>query len=161
MTEKDEFCENVRKYERAMYGLAFSIVKNEADAVDVVSESIIRAYTAYSGLRSRMAFKTWILRIVHNTAVELIRRNSRYVLADPADETADDFAENLTARMTVREAVSRMKQPYRTVTELFYFEEMSVLQIAGITRTSPLTVRKQLSRARKTLQETLKEDFSL
>lgn len=44
MTNKDTFCEYVRLYETSMYSLAFSIVGNDCDAADVISESVYRAY---------------------------------------------------------------------------------------------------------------------
>lgn len=58
------------------------------------------------------------------------------------------------------EAVNSLKQPYRTVVVLFYYENLSVSKIAQITSTNMVTVKKQLSRARKMLREILKEDFN-
>ena len=75
MTEKEEFCENVRACEKAMYALAFSVVKNESDAAEVISEAVYRAYKNLHTLQNKNSFKPWILRIVHNTAVEIIRKN--------------------------------------------------------------------------------------
>ena len=60
----------------------------------------------------------------------------------------------------LREAVNSLKQPYRTVVVLFYYENLSVSKIAQITNTNVVAVKKQLSRARKMLREILKEDFN-
>ena len=161
MTEKEEFCENVRACEKAMYALAFSVVKNESDAAEVISEAVYRAYKNLHTLQNKNSFKPWILRIVHNTAVELIRKNSKIVPMDAPEDVREDSCENETAtRLTLKNAVDRLKQPYRTVVVLFYYENLSVSKIAQITGTNAVTVRKQLSRARKMLRETLKEDFS-
>lgn len=73
---KEEFCEQIRCYEKSMYHLALSILKNEADAGDAVSEAIYRAYRNRNTLKNKKAFQAWILQIVHNTAVEIIRKNS-------------------------------------------------------------------------------------
>ena len=160
LTEKEEFCENIRACEKAMYALAFSVVKNESDAAEVISEAVYRAYKNMHTLQNESSFKPWILRIVHNTAVELIRKNSKIVPMYELEDACEDSCENETAtRLTVKNAVDRLNQPYRTVVVLFYYENLSVSKIAQITGKNAVSVRKQLSRARKMLRETLKEDF--
>ena len=160
MTDKEAFCENVRLCERAMYALAFSVVKNESDAEEVISESLYRAYKNMHTLKNMSSFKPWILRIVHNTAVELIRKNSKIIPMNELEDACDDSCENeMATRLTVKNAVDRLKQPYRTVVVLFYYANLSVSKIAQITGANVVSVRQQLSRARKMLRETLKEDF--
>ena len=160
MTDKEAFCENVRLCERAMYAVAFSVVRNESDAAEVISESLYRAYKNMHTLKNMSSFKPWILRIVHNTAVELIRKNSKIIPMNELEDACDDSFENETVtRLTVKNAVDRLKQPYRTVVVLFYYENLSVSKIAQITGANVVSVRQQLSRARKMLRETLKEDF--
>ena len=161
MTDKNEFCENIRLYEKSMYSLAFSIVKNNADAAEVISESILRAYKNIQTLKKADSFKPWILRIIHNTAVEMMRKNSKIIPMEETPDIPDDSPENdITIRLSVREAVNSLKQPYRTVVVLFYYENLSVSKIAQITNTNVVTVKKQLSRARRMLLEILKEDFN-
>lgn len=158
MIEKDEFCECIRQNENAMYSLAYSIVRNDADAAEVLSESVYRAYKNLESIKNPKAFKTWILRIVHNTAVELIRRNSKTVLTDEILPTPDN--ECFESSFDLRNAVESLKQPYRTVVILFYYENLSISKIAQITDSNSVTVKKQLSRARNMLKESLKEDFN-
>ena len=158
MIEKDEFCECIRQNENDMYSLAYSIVRNDADAAEVLSESVYRAYKNLESIKNPKAFKTWILRIVHNTAVELIRRNSKTVLTYEIPPTPDN--ECFESSFDLRNAVESLKQPYRTVVILFYYENLSISKIAQITDSNSVTVKKQLSRARNMLKESLKEDFN-
>ncbi|MDD5902762.1 MAG: sigma-70 family RNA polymerase sigma factor [Oscillospiraceae bacterium] len=161
LTDKDAFCEQIRLCENAMYSLAFSIVRNDSDAGEIISDSIYRAYKNLDTLKNENSFKPWILRIVHNTAVEMIRKNSKTIPMEETPAASDDSPENdIITRHTVREAVNNLKQPYRTVVVLFYYENLSVSKIAQITSTSIVNVKKQLSRARKMLREILKEDFN-
>ena len=161
LTDKDAFCEHIRLCENAMYSLAFSIVRNDSDAGEIISDSIYRAYKNLDTLKNENSFKPWILRIVHNTAVEMIRKNSKTIPMEETPDISDDSSENdIITRHTVREAVNNLKQPYRTVVVLFYYENLSVSKIAQITSTSIVNVKKQLSRARKMLREILKEDFN-
>lgn len=159
MDNKDSFCKYIRLHEKAMYSLAFSIVRNEADTCEIISESIFRAYKNIDTLKDENAFKPWILRIVHNTAVETVRKNSKIIPVETTPEFSDDTEDDIATRLTVHEAVERLRQPYRTVVVLYYYENLSVSKIAQITGTNIGAVRKQLSRARKMLRENLKEDF--
>lgn len=161
MEEKKEFCEKIRQYEASMYAFAYSIVQNEQDAQDVLGEAILRAYSGLETLKSKSSFKPWIFRIVHNVAIEMIRKKKKIVNVE-LDEGREFAAEetDITTRLVLRDSINRLKEPYHTVIWLYYFEDMSVIHIARILQTSPITVRKQLSRARKMLKEILdKEDF--
>lgn len=161
MTDKDVFCENIRLCERAMYALAFSVVRNDSDAADVISESIYRAYRNLHTLKNDDSFKPWLLRIVHNTAVELIRKNSKIITVDEVPDMPSDGCEgDITVRLALRDAVNSLKLPYRTVVILFYYENLSIVKIAQITGSNVASVKKQLSRARRMLREILKEDFN-
>ena len=160
LTDKDEFCECIRLYEKAMYSLAFSIVRNESDAGEVISEAIYRAYKNLNSLKYKSSFRPWILKIVHNAAVEMIRKNSKLISMEEIEVPADDGAENdITTKLALRDAVESLKQPYRTVVVMFYYENLSVSEIAQITGTNVVAVRQRLSRARKILRESLKEVF--
>lgn len=145
-----------------MYFLARSIVRNDADAAEVISESVYRAYKSLSSLKSRESFKAWILRIVHNTAVEMVRKNAKIIPMEEISPSAaaEDAAPTADSRLSVRKAVESLRQPYRTVVTLFYYDNLSASEIAKITGSSLASVKKQLSRAREMLRESLKEDFA-
>lgn len=161
--QREFFCDCVRQYEKNMYLLAFGIVKNEDDAADVLQEAILKAYRSMEDLRDRRKVKSWLLSIVHNTAVELLRKRRDTVdLDEQWDMSEPEPSIDAETRLTVWEAVQKLKTPYRTVVVLFYYDELPVRRIAEITSTSPVAVRKQLFRARKMLAELLRrEDFDL
>ncbi len=158
---KEEFCENIRLYRDSMFALAFTIVRNEQDAADVVGEAVIRAYCNLHQLKNKHSFKPWVLTIVHNTALEMLRKrcvtvdiDEQWDLAEAPEKT------DISTKLVLREAVEKLNQPYSTVVILYYYEEMSILEIAKITGASVVAVKKQLSRARKMLRKSLdKEDF--
>ena len=69
--------EILASYEK-LYRLAFSYVKNEQDAMDVVQESVYKAMKNASQIKEKKYIKTWLWRIVINTAVDATRRQSRF-----------------------------------------------------------------------------------
>ena len=159
MIGKEEFCDLIKTYEKSIYYVAYSVVKNDSDAEEVISDAILKAYTSIESLRSKEAFKTWMLRIVHNMAIDYIRKNSRCIPADEINEECHQSMEKqLVNKRVVRDAVEKLNQPYRTIINLYYFEDLSVFEVAHIIGSNPVTVRKQLSRARAMLQKLLKGD---
>lgn len=159
--ERELFCEYIRQYEKSMYALAFGIVKNEEDAADIMQEAILKAYCNRDTLRERQKFKAWILAIVHNTAIEFLRKHLHTVdIEEQWDLAEPESSVDTAAKLTIWEAVQKLNLPYRTVVILFYYENLSTRKIADITAASPSAVRKQLFRARKMLANILnKEDF--
>lgn len=160
MIDKDAFCNHVLECEKAMYGLAYSIVKNQNDAGDVVGEAIVRAFTNLAALKNESSFQPWILKIVYNTGMEFLRKSRDMLDIDEQRDIPDERSnQDLTRKLALKEAVESLKQPYRTVVVLYYYEDYSAAQIAQITNSNRVLVRQQLSRARRQLKEMLKEDF--
>ena len=122
---------------------------------------MISAFCNMDNLRDKKKFKSWILSIVHNTAIEFLRKQRETVdIEDQWDISAPEPPIDMAAKLTVREAVQKLKPPYRTVVVLFYYDNLSIQKISDITSTPAVTVRQQLSRARKMLAKLLsKEDF--
>ena len=142
-----------------MYSVAFSVLSNESDAADAISESISRAYNSLDTLNNIYAFKPWLLRIVRNCAVELVRSNKNLLSIDDVEVEESSSENEIVTALTLRKAVEQLKQPYREVVVLFYFEDLSIAQISKITGASVVTAKQQLSRARKMLREMLMETF--
>ena len=63
----------VERYERYAYVYAYSLLKNEFDAQDVVAESFLKAFTKIRQYRLDSSFKNWFLKIVHNNSLDLLR----------------------------------------------------------------------------------------
>ncbi len=161
MSEKEYFTDHIRLAEGKMYTLALGIVQNEADAADVMQDAILKAYCNLEQLKDRSKFQSWILSIVHNTAIESLRKRRDTVDLDTQfDLEAPHAGVDAATKLTVWEAIQKLKLPYRSVIILFYYDGYSVQQIAQVTGTSTSAIRQQLSRGRKMLAQLLdKEDF--
>ena len=161
MREKDGFCELIKETEGKLYALAFSMLGNEDDAADAVSEAILKGYAGIKSLRNRDAFKIWMMKILHNVCVGMLKKRKNDADVDEQYDLADKECErDRDEAMTVRKAVESLKQPYRTAAVLFYWEDMSVEDIAKLTGCSRSAVKKQLSRARSMLRERLEGEVA-
>lgn len=161
MPDHKIFCKEVESCKTGMYTLAYGILRNDEDAGDVLQDAILKAYRHYDQLQDSAKFKSWMLSIVHNTAVEYIRKQKHTVSIDSAaDIKSANHAPDTDTKITVWQAVQSLRQPYRTVIVLFYYDSLSAEEIAGIVRSSPAAVRQQLTRGRKMLAQILhEEDF--
>lgn len=79
-TDTEKFANLIMMYQDDMYYLALSICKNEADAQDIVGETIVKAFEARNQLRNDARFKYWIMKILTNTAYTYLKRKKRLVL---------------------------------------------------------------------------------
>src|SRR5205085_9211397 len=66
-----------QRYRQPAYRVAFRLLGNEADALDAVQEGFIKALTHLHGFQGRSSFKTWLLRVVSNAALDLGRQRGR------------------------------------------------------------------------------------
>lgn len=166
MTEQDKeqqlkslFIKTVSENKIPMFRLAYSIVQNQQDAEDVVSETVLKAYSHLADLRNPKKLKAWLFQILVNESKACQNRKKQIELV--ADTSS--FRENLVneeAHDTLLEFAYRLDEVFREVIILYYFEEFNVKEIAKILQISEGTVKSRLSRARAKLKQFLENDDS-
>lgn len=143
----------------SFYRLAYTYVKSEHDALDVVQESAYKAYRDCRKVKEQQYIRTWICRIVINTALDLLRRQGREV---PLDEdwplqAAPEGAE-VCERLELNEILDRLGEKERAVIVLRYFEDRKLEEIAQILGENVNTVKARLYRTLKKLRLELEQD---
>lgn len=135
------------------YRLAYSYVRNEDDAMDIVQESVCKALSAKDSLYSVQYLKTWCCRIVINTATDLLRKRKKeqigveeFLLSKQGER--DTNYENIE----VMEMLATLKEKERVILILRYFEDMKLEDIARITSENVSTIKSRLYRALKQLK---------
>src|SRR5438309_8416065 len=79
-----------RRYRQPAYRVAYRLLGNEADSLDAVQEGFVKALTHLHGFQGRSSFKTWLLRVVSNAALDLGRqRGRREMLSLDAGQTRE------------------------------------------------------------------------
>ena len=149
-----EPAELARAYAPAIFRLAYARTGSRADAEDIMQEVFVRLLRARPDFADRAHARAWLLRVAANCANDWFRapwRRREGPLTDslPAPEHEDGG---------VVEAVLALPAKYRTAVHLYYYEELSVAEIAKITGKSESAVKSRLFRARAMLREALKED---
>ena len=94
---KEELSELILQNQKEMYVLAYSILQNQSDAQDAVSECIVRAFENRTSLRKRASARSWLIKILINVSRSAITKRQKVVLfADPeqyeqASEEPEDY----------------------------------------------------------------------
>ncbi|MCD6404244.1 MAG: RNA polymerase sigma factor [Planctomycetes bacterium] len=159
------------RHRQGAFRVAYRLLGNEADALDVVEDAFVKIMKAAAGFRGEASVRTWFYRIVTNTALDARRRRSRFVALETADEDAPGLKEILPSReesppaaalrketaQKIREAVALLGEKHRTVFVLVVVEGLSYRETAGVLGISPGTVMSRLFYARKYLQESLRK----
>lgn len=152
--DQEAFIRIFKKLEPELYSLAKSIVQRNEDCADAIQETTLKAYKALPTLRKPKYFKTWVIRILINECNQILRARSRtIVMAEPPEPkpTSDPVKGNRT--MELQAAIDELDDTLRIVIQLFYFQDLSIKQIASVLDISEGAVKARLFRARGSLAQ--------
>jgi RNA polymerase sigma-70 factor (ECF subfamily) len=170
--DTEQYHDLIRPYERSVYRIALSFMKNEFDAEDVAQEAFLKAFRNLAKFRGQAKFSTWLISISLNEARGRLRRQSvlRFESLDataeegghvsPAllrdwREVPSEALERKEVREMLKEAISGLSPIYREVVLLRDVEELSIEETAAALTISTASVKVRLHRARIMLQKQL------
>lgn len=152
----DEYILSVlNKYSVMLIKIAFTYLKNTADAEDAVQEAYLSLMKRGRGFDSEEYEKAWMIRVTINKCKNHLR-SAWHRLQVPLNEDISYLPEE---ENEVLSEVLALPEKYRTVLHLYYYENYSIAEIAGVLRRSPATVGTWLSRGRKLLKTRLNGGF--
>lgn len=136
------------------YRIAYSYVRNEADAQDIVQESAYKVIYHAKKLKQPEYAQTWVTRIVINEAISFLRKHKREVPA-PEEETelaATTEEVSREEKMDLRSAVEKLPPEEKTLILLRFFEDKKLEEIAEICGEALSTIKSRLYRTLKKLR---------
>ena len=170
--ETELFYELIRPYERRVFVIAFTILRNEEDAEDAAQDAFLKAFKYLAQFRSESRFSTWLIQVAINEA-RLRQRKSHLEIMRPIEDkenedgtyTPHDFTDwreipsEALERKEIREklvaALASLAQKYREVFVLRDVEHMSIEDTAEALGISAGAVKTRLLRARLMLRDLL------
>jgi RNA polymerase sigma-70 factor (ECF subfamily) len=161
----------VSQYAGTLYRVAYSVLRNAADAEDAVQEAFVRVLRHRETLHEVRDQRVWLIRIVWNVVLDRMRRAKTRPETDDVAELARVLpAEGLSAEERVAAAqhhahvlacVEQLPVKERQVLMLSAFEELNSVEIASVLGITESSVRSRLFRARNLMAELLGHDRSL
>ncbi|MDQ1771382.1 sigma-70 family RNA polymerase sigma factor [Labilibaculum sp. A4] len=161
-----------KRYKDAIFFMLLKMVNNKNDAEDLTFEAFGKAFRNIKQYSPKYAFSTWLFKIASNNCIDFLRKKKGNTISiDGKDDSENErsislesntlnpeqeFIRDQKARI-MRNEVGRLKERYRRLIELRYFEEFSYEEIAKELNLPIGTVKAQLFRARELLFNTLKD----
>ena len=165
----------VRRYDRAILGLALRLTGSEQDAQDIYQDAFLKAYKNIAKFRSESSFYTWMHRIVTNLCVDRLRSKHSRCETSPVttngegresdlfDQLADSHSRSDPERQVLRQelrrhiaiALKRLTARERVVFQLRHFEGLKLRTVGEMLNTSEETAKNTLFRATHKLRSYL------
>ncbi len=160
ISRDEAFTRMVTAYQGAILRMCFLYLRDPALAEDALQETFLKAYKRMDTFRSESAERTWLMSIAINTCKDMnrsawFRYTEKRVVpedlplsAEPADEDA----------LALAEAIRRLPGKQRDAILLYYYQDMTIQEVAGALHAAPSTILKRLNQAKDMLRELLSED---
>ncbi len=145
----------VEKYSQMLFRICYSILGNKHDAEDALQETFLKYMLKAPLFKDSEHEKAWLIKVATNISKNMCRFNNRHA-AENYDElrslgVKDDDKD-------IFELIMNLPTKYKIVLDLYYIEGYKANEIAQITNTSAVTVRKRLQYGRKLLKTELERN---
>lgn len=145
--EQEAFTTLIGLHKSVMYATALAITRQEEDALDAISDTILILWEKLPTLKKPELFKTWMTKILVNRCRDTLRRKGReipWAESFPEESREVDY----DTPLAVRETLAGLPEGDRLILQLFYFEDLSVGQIAEALSLSAGAVKMRLKRGK-------------
>lgn len=153
-----------------VYHTIKSIISDDDTVLDIIQDSYIKGFKNLSQLESAERFASWMKRIAVNTAKDYLKKKKPVLFSDLANEDGElDFVDDRTEHLPekvidakettrlVNEILNTLSEEQRMVVGMFYYEQMSVKEIAHTLDCSESTVKSRLFHGRKKIESKVLE----
>lgn len=152
------YTELIKIYKADLYKIAYSYIKDEQRALDILQETTYKGLVNINKLSEPKFFKTWITRILINISIDYTKKESNLVSLEE-DNTLVESNKSISIedKLDLYDAIDTLRENYKTVIILKFFNDMTDEQISNTMDIPINTVKSHLRRAKNQLRQILKE----
>jgi RNA polymerase sigma-70 factor, ECF subfamily len=148
----------VEKHQRAVFNLCYQMLNNYEDAEELTQDVFVKAYEHLAGFRFKYRFFSWIYRIAINRTLVHIKQQSRQTgIANIRYKLAETDEEENDRNTHLKMAIDLLKENYKTVIILKYYEQLSYKEMSVILEIPEKTIRSRLYDARIKMKQILED----
>lgn len=157
--EDERFTQMVTQYQGALLRMCYLYLHDRTAAQDAVQETFLKAYRHFDSFREESKERTWLMSIAINTCRDMNRSawlrhverritpEDMVIAVQPQDEDA----------LALAEAIRRLPARHRDVILLYYYQDMTIKEVAEALHAAPSTILKRLNQAKDKLKTLLDE----
>ncbi|MGE0548959.1 MAG: sigma-70 family RNA polymerase sigma factor [Kofleriaceae bacterium] len=169
--DRDAFRTLFERYHRRAFALAFGVVRNQDDALDVVQDAFIKAHKYLDKFEGNSSFYTWLYRIVMNLSIDHLRKHRRVKPVELDETKLEDSDQTLLPRIIegnpgralfdkqirarIDQALDELSENHRAVLVMRELEGLSYEEMAKAMDCSKGTIMSRLFHARRNMQKRL------
>lgn len=143
-----------QEYEEDIYRTAYVYVKNKDDALDVVQEVAYRSFKKIDTLMNPEYFKTWLIKITINCAIDLVRNDKKVVLLKPEyEEFIGSEDEDISLSLSLQELIDTLQEEEKSAVLLRFYHNHTFKEVAEFLNMPLGTAKSILYRALKKLRK--------
>jgi len=156
-------------YKDLVYTLAIRMVKHKEEAEEITQDTFIKAYKSLHRFKGDSKFSTWIYRVAYNTCLDVIKKNKKLQSNVPINEYTErevkaidnalDIMEVKERSVVIKNCIEKLPSEDAFLMTLYYYEELSLDEIADVTGLKANNVKVKLFRSRKKLATILKKEL--
>ncbi|AUJ24963.1 sigma-70 family RNA polymerase sigma factor [Virgibacillus dokdonensis] len=138
-----------------LYRTAYLYVRNCEDALDVVQETSYKAFLSIGQLKNEKYFLTWLTKILINCSYDVLKKSKKELPLSNMIELTTDEREKREENLDLLEAINRLNEKHKNAIILFYFQDLSISEVAKVMKIPENTVKTFLSRGKARLKKLL------
>lgn len=155
MNKNEVFKKLMQNREKDLYKIAYSYMKNENDAMDVVQDTLLKGLEKFDYLEKKEYFDTWIIRILINTCKDTLKKRKMNLTIDDQDFTLTLQEKDTEGVIDLIKTLDLLNDEERELINLKYFQNKKLSEISEIKGVKIGTVKSRLSRTLDKLKENL------
>lgn len=156
--DKEAFGKLIDIHKGDMYRIAFSYMRNKEEAMDIVGDAVYKGFIGIKKLKNGNYFKTWIIRILINTANSAIKKKNKERSLFGFFREAGEVKDHEMV-MDLRDAIKSLDRKSKNIVILKYYNGFTLENISEILECPLGTVKSNLSRTLKKLKISLEDEL--
>lgn len=149
--DEEAFQQLIAAHRRRLYGIAYSYLHSEADALEALQETVCRGWLKCGDLREPETMIPWLIRILMNICADELKRRKRFQpLFNHESQTTSEMISD--SKLDLQEALAHMKPKYRDVLVLKYYQDMTIPEIARVLDKPEGTIKTWLYKGLKLMK---------
>ncbi|MCC5422684.1 sigma-70 family RNA polymerase sigma factor [Clostridium botulinum] len=152
--DENAFCELIKINKEVLYKTAFYYTKNEHDSLEILDDTVYKAYKSIKKLKQEKYFNTWLMRILINSCITYINKRKRLIFFRKNIDIIEkhESVDNREELLDLYKAIDTLEDKFKMIIILRYFNDLTVPQIADIMDYPIGTVKTYIHKALKQLR---------